>query len=88
MVGIVWQSSPCITKICHLNFNFLSQPCGSSVCKRYQLRPKYLYDHAFMVNRMIMKRPKVLETQMFEAINLDKIDEFSDNVNYQHIDHE
>ena len=42
----------------------LSQPCGSSVCKRYQLRPKYGDDHAFMVNTMIMERHKVLETQM------------------------
>ena len=42
----------------------LSQPCGSSVCKRYQLRPKYGDDHAFMVNSMIMERHKVLETQM------------------------
>ena len=35
-----------------------------------------------------MERHKVLETQMLEAINLDKIDEHSDNVNYQRIDHE
>ncbi|KAK7855131.1 hypothetical protein CFP56_029370 [Quercus suber] len=36
----------------------------------------------------MLKKHKVLETQMLEAINLDKIDELSDNVNYQHIDHE
>ena len=41
-----------------------------------------------MVNTMIMERHKVLETQMLEAINLYKIDELSDTVNYQHIDHE
>uniref|UniRef100_A0A7N2R311 HAT C-terminal dimerisation domain-containing protein n=1 Tax=Quercus lobata TaxID=97700 RepID=A0A7N2R311_QUELO len=63
----------------------LSQPCGSSVCKRYQLGPKYGDDNAFMVNIIIMERHKVLETQMLEAINLDKLDELSYNVKYQHI---
>ena len=66
----------------------LSQPCSSSVCKRYQLRPKYVNDYAFMVDTMIMERHKVLETQMSKAIDLDKIDELSDNVSYQHIVHE
>ena len=41
-----------------------------------------------MVNTIIMERHKVLETQMLEAINLDKIDELSDTVNYQHTDYE
>ena len=51
----------------------------------YELRPKYGDDNAFMVNIIIMERHKVLETQMLEAINLDKLDELSDNVKYQHI---
>ncbi|XP_059439605.1 uncharacterized protein LOC132172169 [Corylus avellana] len=63
----------------------LSQPCSSSLCKRYQLRDSCLDDHAFMVNTMMMERYKSLETQMLEPIILDKLGEVFDDVNYQHL---